>query len=146
MNEERWGEQWKIGQRIRYSHPDPDRNEIVDGVIKDRHWGRDKGEPIFHFSVLADNETDQWIVDPKHIQPDEKDASSGDTADHDVDAGPQQIKLPPPELSPAPKNQTSADGGFPEPRPEKSGFGPDDAEEEKQWRKRKAVWARERGL
>jgi hypothetical protein len=57
MNEERWGEQWNVGDRVRYHHPDPSRNQTVEGTIVDKSWGREGGEPIYHFTVVADGET-----------------------------------------------------------------------------------------
>ncbi|MFJ6003883.1 hypothetical protein [Arthrobacter sp. NPDC092385] len=67
MNEQRRGEQWHPGNRIRYVHPG--RSQLVEGEIKERSWGRDRGKPIYLFTVVADGEEDSYVIGPERVQP-----------------------------------------------------------------------------
>lgn len=144
MTEERWGEQWNVGDRIRYHHPDPSRHQTVEGTIVDKSWGRDGGEPIYHFTVVADGETSGWIVGPRNIQ-----SATGEFpvegARQRGDANPHPDMPPHADDEPNPSD-TAAALKFPEPFPEKTGFGSLDAENQKEWRKDKARWEKEHGL
>lgn len=131
MEEERWGEEWHIGDRIRYRHPA--LNYLVEGVIKNRSWGRDKGKPIYHFTVLADGENESFVIGPAGVLP--------------ITSDP----LPSP---PSPKNEDavdqaspqSADSGYPVPQPERTGFGPVDSDNMKEWNKDRRKWERDQEL
>lgn len=72
MDEERRGEQWREGMRVqvwnRYEKP----GQIRVGKIIDRSWGRDKGAPIYWFTVKMDGVEDSWVFGPGELsQPDE---------------------------------------------------------------------------
>ena len=67
MSEERWGEKWRIGDRIRYGHPA--RNQIVEGEIKERSWTRINKKAAFQFRVLADGEDKTYVIGADRVQP-----------------------------------------------------------------------------
>lgn len=142
MNEERLGEQWNVGDRVRYQHPDPSRHQTVEGTIVNKSWGRDAGQPIYHFTVIADGETLGWVVGPRNIQ-----HPTGESPVAVRERGSDTHPQMPPQADREPiAANTPEPLKFPEPFPEKSGFGPLDAENQKEWRKDKARWEKERGL
>lgn len=66
--EKRWGDEWKPGMRVRMPDNQSASREMRDGVIKDRSWGRDRGNPIWYFSVLFDGDTETRIYTPGSMQ------------------------------------------------------------------------------
>ncbi|TLM83647.1 hypothetical protein FDW83_09310 [Pseudarthrobacter sp. NamE2] len=138
MSEERHGEKWNIGDRIRYPHPNPDSRRTVEGTILDKTWGRESGTPIYHFTVKADGETETWVIGPNVIQP----ATGAPTpASVETAAAPDANAQPSDNLSHG--SETAAPVEYPEPFPEKTGFGPLDADNQREWRKDKARWEKE---
>ncbi|MHA7241469.1 hypothetical protein [Arthrobacter sp. TMS1-12-1] len=67
MSEERWGEKWHVGDRIRYGHPR--RDQIVEGEIKKREWTRIKKKDAYNFTVLADGENETYVIGADRVQP-----------------------------------------------------------------------------
>lgn len=53
--------------RVRMFDRQSPTREIRDGVIKDRSWGRDRGKPIWYFSVLFDGDTETRTYVPGEI-------------------------------------------------------------------------------
>ncbi|MFI2757820.1 hypothetical protein ACH5A3_02920 [Streptomyces echinatus] len=49
-----------------FDNQDPSR-AIRDGVIKDRSWGRDRGKPIWWFTVVFDGDTEARVYSPGEI-------------------------------------------------------------------------------
>ena len=66
MSEERWGEKWHVGDRIRYGHPV--RDQLVEGEIKDRKWTR-INKDAYNFIVLADGEDKTYVIGSDRVQP-----------------------------------------------------------------------------
>lgn len=138
MSEERLGEKWNVGDRIRYPHPNPSNRGTVEGTIVDKTWGRDKGTAIYNFTVRADGERDTWVIGPHVIQhaTGEPTANASETSPAtEVDTQPADSLHQSPE--------TVAPMEYPEPFPEKTGFGPLDADNQREWRKDKARWEKE---
>lgn len=135
MSEERLGEEWNTGDRIRYPHPNPSSPRTVEGTIVDKTWGRERGTAIYHFTVRADGETETWVIGPRVIQPatGAPIAASSETA-----PAPNADAQANDNLSQG--SDTATPMEYPEPFPEKTGFGPLDADNQREWRKDKARW------
>lgn len=67
MTEDRRGEEWHAGMRVRvwngYEQPGQWRN----GTIVDRSWGRDRGEPIYRFTVEMEGVEGRWVFEPGQL-------------------------------------------------------------------------------
>jgi hypothetical protein len=68
MSEERRGEQWLAGMRVKVwnRYETPSRMRL--GTIVDRSWGRDKGAPIYWFTVEMDGIEGGWVFGPSELQ------------------------------------------------------------------------------
>lgn len=129
MEETRWGEEWNIGDRVRYGHPDPGRTDFVEGAIKDKSWGREKGKPIYLFLVRADGEETDWVIGPDRLQA---------ITDEPLPVPPRR----PQAAKAMPDAVTTDETGskYPVPPPEDSGFSPLDSDNWKEWRRDKRRW------
>ncbi|WP_327132000.1 hypothetical protein OG311_13500 [Streptomyces sp. NBC_01343] len=65
--EKRWGDEWRPGMRVRMYDRDSPTQETRDGVIKNRSWGRERGKPIWWFTVLFDGDTEERVYKPGEI-------------------------------------------------------------------------------
>jgi hypothetical protein len=67
MAEDRWGDEWLPGMRVqvfnRYEKPGQTRR----GVIVSRSWGRDRGKPIWWFTVKMDGVEGEWVFGPGQL-------------------------------------------------------------------------------
>lgn len=136
MNEERRGGEWKINDRVVYTHRDPKRQDRVLGTIVDRSWGRDsKSLPIWRLRVIADGETESWPADPEHLQ-----AAPEELIAEISQAG--EVHSLVDEVEPAPDIPVDPHV-FPESPPDQAEFGPMYASEMREYRKRKRRWDRE---
>jgi hypothetical protein len=65
--EERWGEEWKPGMRVRVFHARGTPPDWHVGTIVDRSWGRERGKPIYRFTVQLDGIDGTWIFNPGQL-------------------------------------------------------------------------------
>lgn len=67
MPEERRGEQWTTGMRVqvlnRYEKPP----SVRSGVVTNRSWGRERGAPIYWFTVRLDGVDGEWVFGPGEL-------------------------------------------------------------------------------
>lgn len=62
--EQRWGEEWKPGMRVRVLNRYETPGQMRNGVIVSRSWGRDKGSPIYWFEVRMHGVDGTWVFGP----------------------------------------------------------------------------------
>jgi hypothetical protein len=66
--EPRWGDEWKPGDRVRVFDHYHEPGAVRDGTIRDRSWGRDRGKPIWRFTVdLDDFPGEGWVFEPGQL-------------------------------------------------------------------------------
>jgi hypothetical protein len=67
-NEQRWGDKWKREDRVRVFDHYHEPGVVRDGTIKDKSWGRDRGKPIWWFTVEFDGFPGEgWVFGPGQI-------------------------------------------------------------------------------
>ncbi|WGX94516.1 hypothetical protein [Nocardioides sp. L-11A] len=67
MTEERRGEQWHTGMRVRVWNRYEEPGQWRIGTIVDRSWGRDRGAPIYRFTVEMDGVEGDWVFEPGQL-------------------------------------------------------------------------------
>ncbi|CDR09632.1 hypothetical protein [Streptomyces iranensis] len=67
--EKRRGDEYRPGMRVRMIDNRNPARQTRDGVIKDRSWGRDRGKPIWWFTVVfdGDDDTEERVYSPGEI-------------------------------------------------------------------------------
>ncbi|WP_327268797.1 hypothetical protein OG233_14065 [Streptomyces sp. NBC_01218] len=65
--EKRWGDEWTPGMRVRMPDNQSPTNEVRDGVIRRRSWGRERRKPIWNFEVLFDGDEAVRVYGPNHM-------------------------------------------------------------------------------
>lgn len=63
----RWGEEVQIGTRVRLSNRYETPPRVREGTIVGKSWGRDRGKPIYWFSVEFDDLDGQWVFGPGEV-------------------------------------------------------------------------------
>jgi hypothetical protein len=69
VEEKRWGDEWLPGMRVRVFNHYTEPHGMREGTITSRSWGRDKGKPIWRFSVAMDGIEGEWSFEPGHLLP-----------------------------------------------------------------------------
>ncbi|MCA1218845.1 hypothetical protein [Streptomyces sp. 8L] len=53
--------------RVRVWNRYEERPQIREGTIRERSWGRDRGKPIYWFSVKLDGIEGTWVFGPGEL-------------------------------------------------------------------------------
>ena len=69
MTEERRGEEWTAGTRVKVWNQHETPGQFREGVIISRSWGRDdRRKPIYWFIVRLDGSLDEYVFGPGQLQ------------------------------------------------------------------------------
>ncbi|WP_157371508.1 hypothetical protein [Angustibacter sp. Root456] len=68
MPEERWGEKWQVGDRVTVWNHYEEPSRLRHGVIVNRSWGRERGKPIYWFTLQLEGVEGTWVFGPGALQ------------------------------------------------------------------------------